>query len=288
MRFLLILLVLMFSSSLYAYDEDPGDLHINELKQRLYLIEDDKQIHKKAMDDLHQEIKANKDRISDFEKASEEYRRIARIKKECDEGNCKTDPFGLYAYEGTEHVNQIVEDSNIRLSNGFVFDNYGNLEAYVKRTEKDQHEIQRKLSVAESKLAAAKERMHALQREHHKYLMEVRRRRSQSAIEGYWKFDGQTTVLRIESTPAGYRAIVTEDSIDKFSRGDALFVLSKADVSQDKYYYTGKEYAWGKSQIRLYGDNPPTINIRVKVRKSVMYYRSRDDDLRLTRVGRLD
>jgi hypothetical protein len=65
----------MFSNSLYAYDEDPGDLHMNEPEKRLDRIEDDKRLHTRTMDDLHQEIKANKERISDFERASEEYRR---------------------------------------------------------------------------------------------------------------------------------------------------------------------------------------------------------------------
>jgi len=290
MNSILLIFPFLFLTPVLSNALNPNELHISELEKEVHNLREVVSYQKDEINYLKTEIKNKKNIIIDYNRAKDGYAWLAKVKESCDEGECINDPFGQGSYNYENFLNRTVEKANIVLSNGKKFENYYTLEAYVKRIEKDLPDTKQDIRNLSKELKKSQKEYTETKREYDAYVTVYLDRMSRLAIEGFWQFQGYKTILKIIYTSKRYNAIVSKDHLDKFSKGDVLFYLNKADLWEDPYFYTGKEYGWGKSYFDRLGKNPTTLSIRVHIKdihSNRMSYKSRDDSLILKKIAPL-
>ena len=287
---ILLIFPFLFLTPVLSNALNPNELHISELEQEIDNLRKVGFHEKQMVDIIKTEIKNKKNTIIDYSRAKDSYTWLAKVKESCDEGECSIDPFGYWSYNYKDVLNRTVEKADIILSNGKKFRNYYTLESYVKRVEKDLPDIKQDIRKLGKELEKYQREYMETKRKYDAYVTVYGDRMSRLAIEGFWQFQGYKTVVKIIYTSKKYSAIVSKDHLDDFSRGDVLFYLNKADLWEDPYSYTGKEYGWGKSHFDRLGKNPTTLSIRVHIEdihSNRMSYKSRDDSLILMKIAPL-
>jgi hypothetical protein len=217
---------------------------------------------------------------NDYTKAKEALFKVEKEKKRCDQGDCPADPFGQYEWESKIFLNTMVERQNIKLHNGFRFNNYDNLVSYISRIENHFPQLQAEETFMQEIKFRISKMLDTAYQKYGRYYAEYSVRRLIKDVTGYWQFpENRTTVMvtaRRDDKMCYFDAKVSKnDGLVKFSRGDLIFFFKQPLKESESRLLKGEEWEWGKSKDRIYGKNgkkPRKQRVYLRFEKNQMFY----------------
>jgi len=222
---------------------------------------------------------------NDYIKAKKALFKVEKEKKRCDQGDCPADPFGQYEWESKIFLNTMVERQNIKLHNGFKFNNYDNLVSYIRRIEKHFPQLQVEETFMREAEFNIRKLMDTVCKKYSWYYAEHSVRNLIKDVTGYWQFPkNKTTVVvtaRRDDKTCYFDAKVSKnDGLVKFDNGDLIFSFKQSMKESEPRSLKGEEWEWGRSKNHIYGKNgkkPRKQRIYLRFEYKKMFYATKTE-----------
>ncbi|MCD4743770.1 MAG: hypothetical protein K8R67_15005 [Desulfobacteraceae bacterium] len=281
---LLVLLVFSFFFCIpgISIAQNPKDLHISELEKGTIQLKNQVSKLKDDIILLKKQIKQHQNFIHDYTKARFLIlsSKIVKAKKLYDDGPQHLNPF-TEDYLATD-LHNAVKETNIVRSDGYKFTNYYQLVEFIKMAEKEEPMNKQAVNLLSEDLKVSQKAYNNKRIQFKAYRNAYSERISRLAIEGFWQFQGNPSVIKVEGEPGmygegmgsyEYYGFLTKDHLKNIKKGMLVFKLNKANL-KTPFYFTGKEYEY--SFDRATGTLWETTyrDIRVKIDNKRMTYKS--------------